>query len=119
MDPGQGVVRPQSLVELKLQEELRDLGVLRLQLDCEIIPGDDIRHQPQLTEGSVRNLLTNPVLAANHQMGGLPLFSYLGEAEEPLDCGKLDPVHPGGVKLRGHQRRSELTAVERGNAVLS
>ena len=37
VDPRQGVVGAQSLVEIKLQEELRDLGVLWLQLDGELL----------------------------------------------------------------------------------
>ena len=93
-----------SRQEFGINESVKPISFQKASLDCEIFSRDDVSHQSQLTEGSVCNLLANPVLASHHQVGGGATLGGLGEAEEPLDGGELGPVDPGG----GEEDRTDL-----------
>ena len=65
-------------------------------LDSEIFSSDNVSDKSELAEGSICDLLADPVLARHHQVGRRAALGGLGQAEEPFDCGELGPVDPRG-----------------------
>ena len=96
MDLGEAFLDAQGLVEPVLEEQHRDLGVGRLQLDGELGIGVDVSGQPQLPESPVGDLLAHQVLLADEEVGRRLLRLELGQGQELSDGEDLSPVLPGG-----------------------